>query len=408
LSDDLKTHNAATFVPEAELQKMRSIFERQHIFNLESTELQEAARQQQSTSYQDVELQMAFRQQQRKLNLNANVARYKTGLMIDKLRAHFKTRDAPNEVNLALLRKLEEIESEHEADNKRMEKEKTRRQNELGYLQNRTQKLEGICSTIMVAMRVVSNFHNADPSTMIKAFPLLAALAEQDAALIALIDAGIHKSVADLLILYRAVPGVQAYGCSLLAVMMGGGERQIKTPVRKGFLHRMVAISRHVLPMVLSAMSVHPTDPKVQVAACEALFAMAQGRVLTCALLFDKHELIVRRLLDVLTNHADDETVVQLSTGTLLSLAMFLYPHTFNDVIIDQEGWEKIRECLERYPSKSILRYGSFKALLDLKGDRVTLRASVPRRSRRKEGKEPYKVPWAKRIASANTCLQSR
>jgi hypothetical protein len=54
-------------------------------------------------------------------------------------------------------------------------------------------------------------------------------------------------------------------------------------------------------------------------------------------------QLIVRRLLDILTNHADDETVVQLSMGTLLSLAMFLYPHTFNDVIIDQEGWEKIR-----------------------------------------------------------------
>jgi hypothetical protein len=87
LSEDKKTYDAATFVLEAELQKMRGILERQNIFNPDTAEHQKAGRQQQSTSYQDVELQMAFRQQQRKLNLNANVARFKTGLMIDKLRA---------------------------------------------------------------------------------------------------------------------------------------------------------------------------------------------------------------------------------------------------------------------------------------------------------------------------------
>jgi len=349
--------------------------------------------------------------QSHKEKVASNVAQYKTGLVIDHLRKLIKNRDAPREANLALLKKLEDIEAEQVADIKRIKEEKIRRQKDVGILQNREQKLQRICSSIVVAMRIVTNIHNADPCTMIKAFPLLATLAEQDAAVMALIDAGIYKSISQLLILYRKVPEVQVHGCLLLSVLMGGGTEQMRKPVGNKYLQRILVVARQTLPMILSAMSVHPEHVGVQRAGTQALWAMARGQQMVSAMMADKDMLIVRRLLSNL-DMEEEEELVQMSIATLLSLANCPYPATFNECIMQQDGYTKIRTALERHPSPRILQYGDFAAMLSCVDDKVTLRKKVPRVTVEVEGRQTYTLSMVRRLfrpcCGSGRCTKSK
>eukprot|EP00959_Pyramimonas_sp_CCMP1952_P196688 4112727-Pyramimonas_sp.AAC.1 len=57
---------------------------------------------------------------------------------------------------------------------------------------------------------------------------------------------------------------VAPFRCLLLAVLMGGGEHQMHQPIRNNYSQRILSVARHTLPMILSAMAVHPEHIDVQ------------------------------------------------------------------------------------------------------------------------------------------------